>query len=1055
MAQPMESSVFAPPCPGIVPAGAAPAEPVEGPSGGWALVLWALFLSLFAFLLASFPARNSDLWAHLAAGRRLVQGSAPVGAQLPPPAGLPLGRTWLYDLLGYGVYAVLDGPGLVFVKALLVAGLALVLLRLGRSGPGWTIPAVCTALALLTMGTRLLLQPATVSCFFLALTLWLLYRPPQRARDRPAAALPGWPLVVLFVLWANSDSAFVLGLATAALVWLGQALDRAPQPSTAGLLGRLLPPATRLLVLGAACALNPSGVYAFVPAAEGGWLGRSVSSAVTTPFGTAYFANVGLSPAALAYFPLLALGLFSFVLNLPRWHWQWFLPWLGLAVLSAVQVRTVPFFAVVAAPVLAWNLQEALARGLRVPDPRQSRLRQRGLLVLRGACVVLALAFLGCAWPGWLQGPPFGPRRWAIETAPALERGAAAMRRWHEEGKLGPHTPALHWSPETAYAFAWFCPQDHAVLDERLASSLLSAPAEGGDRGAAVPEDWTERLRAAGVHHVIVYDSDRGRLFAALDRLLAQPQRWPLLYLEGDLAVFGWRDPAKGSDPFSGWEVDLNRLAFGPAASAKVLRKAANAEPAPRTWWEAFWKPAPPRPIDRDEATQHLLHAEALRRSALRRHLAQWEASRLAGLIAAAGAGAPPGCWSDVAVRLEMVWPPAPAPGAGLDSLPAFDRQVLEWWTQFILQHDDSPPALLYLAVRAARRAVAVNPEDAQAYLVLGESYLRLLRNTRERAWSRRMPELAHLRRAQASVALNQAVFLKPDLAQAHLNLAALYRDPEVRYLDLALKHARAYWQLNRQAGPPPGVRAEVFRQRQAQLQEDLNRLAQQVQEAENTYAAQAAGLRILDRAMLAAETGLAGKALDVLLESDVAAFGAGGMELELTLLLRTGRARDVRDWTTDPKQTAALGERTYHALRAQALAALGDYAAAEEEYARRGAGARSQGQEGPRGAMALTVGQAMLHEEPPGPAPQLPWRGLRQIEFRSRVAGIARRLRQEADVAVLRGLLLLEEGEIGWAKEAFRTALACWKDEAAAASGGGLDFSGRPIAQDCLRWLE
>ena len=58
--------------------------------------------------------------------------------------------------------------------------------------------------------------------------------------------------------------------------------------------------------------------------------------------------------------------------------------------------------------------------------------------------------------------------------------------------------------------------------------------------------------------------------------------------------------------------------------------------------------------------------------------------------------------------------------------------------------------------------------------------------------------------------------------------------------------------------------------------------------------------MRVADRAALAMQKGLAGKARDLLLESDLAAFGPQGMELELELLLRTGRARDVRDWT-DP----------------------------------------------------------------------------------------------------------------------------------------------------------
>src|SRR5262249_58163726 len=136
------------------------------------------------------------------------------------------------DLLTYGLYEVLGGPGLVFVKVLLVVGLALMLLRLSRTGPGWGIPAACTALALLAMSLRLflLVQPAVVSYLFLALTLWFLREraetpkpsgAPPPAPSRLPPLLPPWPLWVLFVVWANMDSWFLLGLATVALVWMG------------------------------------------------------------------------------------------------------------------------------------------------------------------------------------------------------------------------------------------------------------------------------------------------------------------------------------------------------------------------------------------------------------------------------------------------------------------------------------------------------------------------------------------------------------------------------------------------------------------------------------------------------------------------------------------------------------------------------------------------------------------------------------------------------------------------------------------------------------------
>src|SRR5262245_27528984 len=64
----------------------------------------AVFVGLFCLLLASFPARNIDVWKHLADGRNLVRG---VGDFSP---------TWLYDLAAYALYSVAGGSALAAVK---------------------------------------------------------------------------------------------------------------------------------------------------------------------------------------------------------------------------------------------------------------------------------------------------------------------------------------------------------------------------------------------------------------------------------------------------------------------------------------------------------------------------------------------------------------------------------------------------------------------------------------------------------------------------------------------------------------------------------------------------------------------------------------------------------------------------------------------------------------------------------------------------------------------------------------------------------------------------
>jgi len=208
-----------------------------------------------------------------------------------------------------------------------------------------------------------------------------------------------------------------------------------------------------------------------------------------------------------------------------------------------------------------------------------------------------------------------------------------------------------------------------------------------------------------------------------------------------------------------------------------------------------------------------------------------------------------------------------------------------------------------------------------------------------------------------------------------------------------------------------------------------------------------------------ASEKGLAGKALDILLHSDVSAFGDKGMELELRLLLTTGRSRDAREWTS-PDARVRLGSTTYYWLRIQSLAASGDYERVQDECA---AMAQSLALAGPghdpvpfRERIAQIVRQTVLKEIPgDGPVAHLVRRAPAWLTIADRLTNLSRRMTQEAHLNVLRGLFALEEGRVSEAKLFFREALGLWRDQATAAGGGGLDFTGRSVAQGCLEWLQ
>jgi tetratricopeptide (TPR) repeat protein len=505
-----------------------------------------------------------------------------------------------------------------------------------------------------------------------------------------------------------------------------------------------------------------------------------------------------------------------------------------------------------------------------------------------------------------------------------------------------------------------------------------------------------------------------------------------VLHLRGGVVIFGWRDPARagGADPLAGWEVDFERLAYRPAETEQAPP---GRPPRDARWWDAFWKPAPPqRPPGRDEAAVLLRKAQAMVATAAVRHQRAWEASHAAGLAGAGASWSGPAGVADAALRLNLYRPPIPDRGQP----PAFTRMTFALQQKFAFDRGDAPAGTLYAAIRAARRAVAENPNDANAHLVLGLAYAALVRTTVERSWTNRFPQLLRLRQIQASAAFNRAVAINPRLAQAHLELCRLYLSLNI--LDLAVNHLRAYRELPpRWGGPQPGTPPDEA------TEAELKRLTEALDREMREFAETSENVSVSDRAFLAARRGLGGQARDLLLKSDVSAFGAAGTELELSLLLQTGRADQVLEWTT-PEVRGSLGGFKYHSLRAHAFVAVGEYDSADVELS---------AMVGPTGRLPEQVGmevagltaKSLLDMQPGGfPLPSLWWRALSRPEIESRIIEISQRLARSADVLVLRGLVALEAGNIDRARDAFRASLALSPNRW---GGGQLAFPTREVA--------
>jgi hypothetical protein len=1001
-----------------------------------------LLALLLAFLLASTPARNSDLWLHLATGRAIAEGTWRFG---PAPFlfndGQPaVVHCWLFDLLAYAVYSTFGGAALVVVKALLCVAVAVVLIRLAGGGAG---SAMAASVVLVAMGARLALQPVLVSYLFLALTLWLLERPRRRrSLGQPLSWLGAYgPLVVLFAAWVNLDDWFWLGPATVALYLVGELL--AEQREATRLAALALALAAGLL----ACLASPWHVHGLtLPQEVDVWRSGALredfvlGSLFVSVWDEAFLAaDAAQGPAGWAAALLVLLGLLSFILG-PRHLRSWRFPvWLGLLLLAVWRARAIPFFAIAAGPILVLNFRESI----RLPEAGRLDWARLG----RAAAIPAALGLLIAAWPGWLQGRSSEVRGWEAAPDLVLAHAAGQLHLWREGGLLPDDAAGFAFSPEAANHLAWSAPDRQNFLDARLSGPVAECVAvRRALLGRGNPEDVRGFFRSHKVNHLILYDPDRQRLGTVFARLTHQPAEWPLLYLGGQVVLFGWRDPLRPQVPdrFAGLLFDLDREAYG--AGHQVPLEPNPRDPEPRTPWDIYLHGHAPRSPETGTAALCVIKFDLETPSILQDRGRAWPVALLAAGVGGQGtntlaSGVTQGLFSGL-VATER-W--ASEDGAVLP-LAGAARELKQNYRSV---QDDAPPELLLLAVRAARRALEVNPDDALAHLALGEAYLRLAGSTRERAWRKGLPYLQRLRHVQTAAAFHNALRLQPDLVRAHEGLVFLYQD--MGCLDLTLEHLREVVRASRTRGRLPGESTERALVRLADQAGRLEHLEKEVAHRVKRWEANSARMSVLDRARRAEEEQLSGQALAVFLDQPDLAGAAGkrGVEREVHLLLTAGRAEEARAWLT-PDLEEYIGPAAYQWLRAQIAAARGDSAAADAALAAMTPPDQiGEGSSGPitaRQAIAMTVAEGVTRAHLADPVRRYGlYFPLDLPALLGRMHEMADILRRQAETNAFRARLALEAGNVVHAEALLRQALSVSQ------GGGSIDFFMRPEAERLL----
>ena len=372
---------------------------------------------------------------------------------------------------------------LVIAKALIVTlafGLLLAIRRPRYSLWHWGIVTCVGVLAAIPQFT---LRPPVVSMFFLAVTLYLLFRMP-RTENRWRFPIA---IGITFCLWANCDEWFFLGPLALLLVLVGEVIQSrfldGAEEDTEDPLGPLPETATLARALGIgvlACMLTPHHVRIWelpfeLVGADGARADPQLRQWLVHPYDSLYTDNAGWgnNVNGLAYAVLVLGGAALLGFGFGRLRAAHVALWVGFLFLSLMSIYAIPFFAIVAVPLIAAQLNAIGARAeLKTWGDPKSRLFWIGSSLGRIASVVAVCVLCVAAYPGWvhpeISNPAYAQRiAWGVEADPLLAQAARQLDRWRELEKLPPGTRGIIASPAFANYVAWFAPREKVFLNIR------------------------------------------------------------------------------------------------------------------------------------------------------------------------------------------------------------------------------------------------------------------------------------------------------------------------------------------------------------------------------------------------------------------------------------------------------------------------------------------------------------------------------------------------------------------------------------------------------------
>ncbi len=322
------------------------------------MIIWVVLGIGFAVPAVS-KFSDPDLWWHLKTGQIITEsGRIPAADPFSFTChGKPwVAHEWLSDIVFYSIFHQFGFRGLVFLQALLISALFfsifILVSRRTKNLPAALIITTLTGLAGIPFWTC---RPQLFTYLLLAGLLILL--------DNPIHKRKIWLAAPMFALWSNLHGAWIFGYAVMLVVFT----DYAIYAIKGGKRGEALRLAAVAAISLAAVLAGPSPMERLTYPLQ--YISGAIPSQYVAEFKSPDFHTLSFMPYQLLIISLPAAFYLGRKAMRPS---QWILM-LGLVHLSLTSGRHVPLFAIYTAPLLADQIEFALAKRPAVPVRQEIR----------------------------------------------------------------------------------------------------------------------------------------------------------------------------------------------------------------------------------------------------------------------------------------------------------------------------------------------------------------------------------------------------------------------------------------------------------------------------------------------------------------------------------------------------------------------------------------------------------------------------------------------------------------------------------------------------------